>query len=295
MGGALLFAVHPLAASSVAWVSEQKNLWGLLFALTSLLLFLKFETSGRRRWYALSVAAFVTALLGKTSVVMLPCLLLFYRWRRAEKLRLGDFVLTAPFFLVSLVLGLATVWFQFHKGIVDDRIPIGSYLERLYGAGYVVWFYTGKTLVPINLSMIYSAWDNAGFQPWPPTALVALLVVLWRYRRSGKWAELCWITFAAYVSILTPVLGFVPMSFMRFALVADHFQYPALPALAALAGALAAGAIESCQRQSTTNRSRMLAAACVAILPVLGVLTWQKARVYKDSLALWNDNVTTDP
>jgi protein O-mannosyl-transferase len=293
--GALIFAVHPVAVSSVAWVSEQKNLWALLFALLSLLLYLKFETSGRRGWYALSVAAFAAALLGKTSVVMMPFLLLFYRWRRAGRLRLADFAWTAPFFLASLALGVVTIWFQVHRGIRDDRIPIGDYLERLYAAGDVVWFYTGKVLAPAHLSMIYPQWDYARLQPWPTAALIALLALLWRFRSSGQWAQACWLGFGAYVLILTPVLGFVPMSFMRYALVADHFQYPALPALTALAGALAAGAIELCRSRSATNLGRAAAAACCLLLVALATLTWRQTCAFKDSLTLWNDNVAKEP
>jgi protein O-mannosyl-transferase len=293
--GALLFTVHPVAVSSVAWISEQKNLWGLLFALTSLVLYLKFETSGRRGWYALSVAAFVAALLGKTSVVMMPFLLLFYRWRKAGRLRAADFACTAPFFLASVALGLVTIWFQVQRGIAGDKVPIGDYLERLYAAGYVVWFYVGEALVPTHLSMIYPQWNYARLQLWPTAALVAFLAVLWRLRRSGQWAQACWLGFGVYVLILTPVLGFVPMSFMRYALVADHFQYPALPALAALAGALAIGGIKFCRSRSSANLGWAIAAACCLLLVAFGVLTRQQTGAFKDSLTLWNDNIAKDP
>jgi protein O-mannosyl-transferase len=292
--GALIFAVHPVAVSSVAWISEQKNLCGLLFALTSLLLYLKFETSGHRSWYALSVAAFVAALLGKASVVMMPFLLLLYRWRRAGKLRLADLAWTAPFFLASLVLGLVTIWFQVHRAIAGETVPIGNYLERVYAAGYIVWFYIGKDLVPTHLSMIYPQWDYAQLQLWPTAALIAFLAVLWRLRRSGRWGQACWMGFGAFVLILTPVLGFVPMSFMRFALVADHFQYPALPALAAIAGALAVGVIESCRSRISANLSRSIAAACCLGIVVLAALTWRQAGAYKDSVTLWSDSVANN-
>jgi hypothetical protein len=153
--GALLFAVHPVAASSVGWISEQKNLWGLLFALASALLYLQYEADGRRRWYALSIAAFIAALLGKTSVVMLPCLMLTYEWHRAAALRVQAVVRIAPFFLASLILGLVTVWFQNHRGMAGATAPIGTYPQRLEAAGYAGWFYLGKAIAPFELSMIY--------------------------------------------------------------------------------------------------------------------------------------------
>ncbi len=273
-------------------------MWGLLFALVSLLLYLKFEASGRRGWYVLSVAAFVAALLGKTSVVMLPFLLLFYQWGKTGNLRKKDFARTAPFFLTSLVLGLVTVWFQF-RPMVSEKPPIGNYLERLAGAGYVVWFYIAKALCPTHLSLIYAQWDYARLQLWPTAALIALLAVLWRFRRGNSSVQACWIALVVYVAILLPVLGFVPMSFMRFAMVADHFQYPALPALTALAGALAAGTIEffrSRPSRSAIDLGRpVVAAGCCLLLVLLAGLTAQQCKTFKDAETLWNDTLAKVP
>lgn len=284
--GALLFAVHPVTASSVAWISEQKNLWALLFALLCLLAYLKFETSGQRRWYAGSVAAFVAALLGKTSVVMLPCLILAYQVRQAGRVQLKDAARTAPFFLASLILGLATVWFQVHRGIAGAHIPIGNYLERLAAAGDVVWFYLGKALVPLHLSMIYPQWNYSQLSSWPLAALVALLALLVYYQHRWNWTQACWLALGAYILILTPVLGFVPMAFMRLALVADHFQYPALPAVTALLGALAAWAI---------RRQRAAALAPGFVAAALAFLTAQQAAAYRDDETLWRATIRQNP
>jgi protein O-mannosyl-transferase len=283
--GAMLFAVHPVAASSVAWISEQKNLWGLLFALLSLLAFLKFEALASRRWYILSVAFFVAALFGKTSLVMMPCLILVYGWRQAGTLRIKDAVRVAPFILASLILGLTTVWFQF-RGIADEKIPIGTLPERLAAAGYVVWFYLAKGLAPFPLSMIYPQWNYAQITYWPITALVVFLALLWRYRRSWKWGQACWLALGCYVLILAPVLGFLPMAFMRFSLVADHFQYPALPALTALAGAVSAWAI---------SRRRAAALVTGTVVAAFLFLTMQQAMTYGNEETLWRTTIRQNP
>ena len=91
--GALLFAVHPVNVESVAWIAQRKNLMAMLFFLGSIYSFLKtglmeppppgrsgapkeggFGTSGAR-WYGLSLAAFVLAMLSKGSVAPLPVVL----------------------------------------------------------------------------------------------------------------------------------------------------------------------------------------------------------------------------
>jgi len=110
---AAVFAVHPVAVNSVARIAELKNTLSLPFYLLSFWAFLRYEdrpapaAAGREPgrplsgagWYALSLGAFVLALLAKTSAVMLPPLLLFaLLWRRGRITR-SDVWRLVPFFL----------------------------------------------------------------------------------------------------------------------------------------------------------------------------------------------------
>src|SRR5688572_9864799 len=84
---AALFAVHPVCVASVAWISEFKNTLSLPICLLSLWWYLRFEENcaehkpAKARWcFWLSLAAFALALLSKTSIVMLPVILLICAW-----------------------------------------------------------------------------------------------------------------------------------------------------------------------------------------------------------------------
>ncbi len=115
---ALIFALHPVNVEAVAWISQRKNMTAMLFFLLTILWWLKAETSaasgilsparshggpwervngsggfasqadsahgvcGLRldRWYWMSLAGFVLAMLGKGSVAILPVLLLGVGW-----------------------------------------------------------------------------------------------------------------------------------------------------------------------------------------------------------------------
>ncbi len=103
-------------------------------------------------------------MLSKGSVVVLPVLLLGIIWWLRPLTRL-DLVRTAPFFLVAVVLAAVNVWFQTHGS--GEVLRSASFLERLLGAGGVVWFYLYKALLPLNLDFVYQQWHiEAGNTLW---------------------------------------------------------------------------------------------------------------------------------
>src|SRR5438552_4720639 len=74
----LIFAIHPVHAESVAWISELKNVLSMFFFLISALFFFEIEDRLNRSVaaYSVSLVAFLLALLSKTQVVFLPVALL---------------------------------------------------------------------------------------------------------------------------------------------------------------------------------------------------------------------------
>jgi len=81
----LLFAVHPLRAESVAWITERRDVLSGLFYLGAIVAYLRYcdggvpegsRTRGTRRWYWASLGLFALALLSKAMTVTLPVILL---------------------------------------------------------------------------------------------------------------------------------------------------------------------------------------------------------------------------
>src|SRR5580704_1027480 len=70
--GASVFALHPVCAESVAWVSEQKNTLSTALVLAAALAYLRFDAE-RRPWrYALAFGLFILAVLSKSVTGTLP-------------------------------------------------------------------------------------------------------------------------------------------------------------------------------------------------------------------------------
>ena len=209
---ALVFAVHPVNAATVAWISEQKNTLSLLFAAVAVLLWLRFCDEGRWRWYGFSLAAFLLALLSKSAVVMLPVVLLGCVWWTRGRVRWRDVWCGLPFFVASLVLGLITVWFQYHRAMLGNPVRSDSFLARLATAGWVPWFYLYKALLPLNLTVIYPKWQiDAGH--WisylPGALLVVCFLVFWWKRRT--WGRPLLFGLGYFVVTLFPGIG-IPRS-----------------------------------------------------------------------------------
>jgi Flp pilus assembly protein TadD len=283
----LIFAVHPVNVESAAWIAERKNTLSLVFYAASLLAYLKFDQGSPRRWYGWALGFFALALLSKTSVVMLPAVLLGCAWWQRGKVRARDPLRAAPFFALSLILGLVTVRFQHEHSLVGESLAV-PLISRIAAAGCAVWFYLLKAVAPLNLCAIYPGWtlkETAAFSIWPALALAALFALFWAFRKS--WGRPFLFALGYYVVMLLPVLGFFDMYVMKFSLVADRFQYPALIGVIALAIGPAACGLKRCEA-----RLRKLApVAAAGLVAFLGLHTWMRAKIYESKLTLWTDTV----
>ena len=300
----LIFAIHPIHAESVAWISELKNVLSMFFFLISALFFFEIEdqrvvSSGVA--YCASLVGFLLALLSKTQVVFLPVALLLCAWWRnspVDSKRQGkgkpwrfqrEIVRTVPFFLIAIVFGLITIWFQ-NRGIGEEEIVLGPFTRRLTNAGMAIWWYAKHVFAPVRLMAVYPKWrfDAPALVDWLPLiALVgALLLSWWRHYRGLLFA------FAYFIVALLPVIGIVRMSYARSgALVADHLQYFADISLIALFSAGVA------RLWSTGRREIRIATATVilVLLAAMGSYTWARAGVYRDEQTLWQDNFSKNP
>ena len=127
---AAIFALHPVHVESVAWISEQKNTLSLLFYLSALLVYVRFDETRRRRDYVLASGLFLLGLLTKTVVATLSgALLVILWWRRGRLEPRRDVMPLLLWFAIGGGAGLYTAWFERSPARRPGR------LVRLHGPG----------------------------------------------------------------------------------------------------------------------------------------------------------------
>lgn len=275
-----------MTVASVAWIAERKNTLSLALGSSALLAYLRFEDDEQRVWYGTALGAFVLAMLAKTSIVMLPAVMLTLAWYRRGVVTRVDVWRVLPFFATAAVLGAVTIGFQH-----DASLRPESLASRLAASGWMLWFYLGSVFVPLRLTMVYPRWQVDPTWPtaWVPLlALVLLALVCWR--RRDEWGRPVLVALVVFVAMLLPVLGFVGWSFHEFSLVSDHLQYAALVGPIALVVGSAAAEL---QRRRVERRK----AAALALVPVaaLSWLTWARATVFESGWTLWRDTLDKNP
>jgi tetratricopeptide (TPR) repeat protein len=297
---AFIFAVHPVNVESVAWIAQQKTLLAMLFFLASIYCFLMTDPAvpagsgrlyrcGAGKWYWLSLVTFALGMASKGSIAMLPVALLgLVAWRR--RLRVGDIMAILPFFVISAVLVVVNIWFQRHG--VNTPIRNASPAERILGAGAAIWFYLFKAVLPINLIPIYPQWQVRADNLWwwlPLLAAVGMTALLWRRRDHGTRSALfAWCYFCV---MLAPVLGLKDVYFMKYSLVADHYEHLAIIGFVAFLSACLALAWRHLS-PALGSAARFLVAGLIG---VLGAMTWQHCQVYGDIDKFYQTTLARNP
>jgi len=280
---AILFAIHPLRVEAVAWVSSRKDLLSAVFFLAGLMAYDGWRQEGGRRRYGVALACSVCAILAKPSAVAFPLAALCVDFLRGRPLRRAAAVGLAPLFAVALAGAVATV--------VSQRALIGVDVTSV-PAGILVPFraaalYVEKTLLPVNLSVLYPVPSLSELLRDLPRCLFVVTstaALLWlRGGRMGRFAVLF------FFATLLPSLKVVPFA---VGVAADRYTY--VPSVG-----LSCWAAASCFAVFGKPGRLPVRIACASLLCVVALgfaaLSRQRCGVWKDEVTLYSDAVANYP
>ncbi len=270
-----LFAVHPIHAESVAWISERKDVLSIFFGLLCLSAYFSYVRQRQMRWYWLSLVLFVASLMSKPTLVTMPCVMLLLDFWPLRRLSLRVIPEKIPFFLVSAGFAVIAFLAQAQGATVRslDSLPIGV---RLVTVAVSYASYLQKAIVPWNLGVYYPYSMDLG--PVRIAASIASVVLLsavafWT-RRRYPFFTVGWLWF---LGTLVPMIGVVQVGSQQMA---DRYAYFSFIGLyLAVAGFVT---------------SRRVAIAVVGIAAVLGFIQvgyWRDALTLADhTLQVTDDN-----
>ena len=290
-----IFALHPVQAESVAWITERKNvLMGFFFLLTLLawIAFIDERTKRTWRFYGLALVLYALALSAKSTACTLPAALLLILWLRKTPITRQRLMQILPFVVLSIGMGLLAIWWErYHQGTTRTMVPFLSPIERILVASRAVWFYLSKLIWPSNLTFIYPKWNISAAHlldyTWLLAGIVLCVAIYFLRRYFGRSVE---IAAAFFVATLSPVLGFIMLFTFRYTFVADHYQYLACIGPIALVSA----GIAILADRLKQYRALVLSVALFAVAS-LGALTWRQAAMYGDIETLWRTTLVRNP
>lgn len=323
--GALLFALHPLMAEPVAWVTETKCLLSGVFGLLALGAYVQFVTrfvksnahdsatpvaqrrpaaarqaSTRRHgwlWLGAASTAYLLALLSKPTTAGIPLMAALLTigwlvpefprsWRRA--------ILPLTPLAIWVLAAVALAWFTKvqQPDLALDYVP--NWRQRPLIALDALGFYLRKLVLPLGLSPDYvhsaRAVLDAGWKSWNWPIPIALAALMAAFRAPRP----LWVAAGLFVAGLFPVLGFIPFGYQSISTVADRYVYLALvgPALAVAWGLMRIAAGTSANRLAAT---RIAFGTAFGVAVVFGVLAQRQCRIWRDDLALADAGLAVSP
>jgi Flp pilus assembly protein TadD len=279
---AAVFAVHPLQAETVAWVSQRRGALMALFGVLALRAYAGYARRPGAGRYAAVAALFACGLASKALLVTLPLLMLLLDLWPLGRLRPGaprdprPFLEKLPLLLLSGVFGAVAVWAQRTSGAMSLEGRIAPAQKAAHALAACGW-YLGKALWPSGLAVFYP-YPLGGDPPWRvalgSAALVGITAAALLLRRRAPAVGVGWLWFLV---ALAPALGLLQVGEQAWA---DRYAYFALPGLA-IAAAWGAAAL------APRRAARLLPALAAAVALALTAAAAAQARHWRDNETLF--------
>lgn len=323
---AAFFALHPLRVESVAWAAEQKDVLSMFFGMATFYIYVHYTERPSTLRYLASLMLFVLSIMAKPMLITVPFILLLLDYWPLERLKrhspekyeplaavqymqvhnqndgglinekLGPeggwatirclLLEKAPFFLLSALLGIVTVW-NLHSSARMATLDELAFTSRLLNAFISYFAYLEKTLSPLHLAVFYPYQHS--FPLWYilcalPTLLIVSAMAFFNFRKA-PFLAVGWLW---YLGALFPVIGFLQAGYQS---IADRFTY--LPSVGI--SIMLAWGVPLLIKNNALSKKILFPAATV-ILCLLSALTWNQCGYWKNdmTLSIHALHVTTD-
>ncbi len=288
---AALYAVHPLHAEPVAWISGRKDLLCALFWLLCLGAYLRYSERPDTARFIAVVFLFALGLASKVTMMTIPFVLLLLDWqplRRGGSVRnwLLLFLEKVPMVLLA---GLAAWWaVQLHVnegGIRSlDAVPLGV---RLLNATHVYALHLRQLVAPFGLTIHYPYPENGPGLPVFASSFALLAVISIACLMLARRMPLLLVGWLWYVITLAPSVGIARVDSF---LTADRYTYVSMLGIYLMLGVL----FDALFQYRPALRRPAVSAVILAVLAFAGI-TFMQARTWRDDQSLFGHAVSVYP
>jgi tetratricopeptide (TPR) repeat protein len=291
-----LFALHPLRAESVAWVSERKDVLCAFFFILTIWAYTRYaagfkvQSPKSKVYYALALVLFAFGLMAKPMVATLPfVLLLLDYWPLGRLHNRQEFLPLVrekiPLFVLAAGSCMAAVLVP---GLVVSQARQLPILERLGNALVSYMVYLRQMVYPTKLAIPYPLAPN-GQPMWKVCAafvlLAAITAVVVACRKKRPCLLVGWLW---YLGMLLPVIGIIQIS--HDAAHADRYTY--LPAIGlAIAGIW----VVADWSAGSKPRQVILGGLMIAVIGASGFRGYVQTSYWQDDHTLWTHALACNP
>jgi tetratricopeptide (TPR) repeat protein len=302
---AAIFAIHPLRAESVVWVSERKDVLSGVFFMLALGTYYRYARKAAVLGsYLMVVVALTLGLLSKAMLVTFPFLLLvldYWPLRRFSFSPVTEargteerpapapvswlLLEKIPFLGLAVAISIATIVAQKQALSTAENWPLSW---RVDNALVAIWIYLRQMVWPADLAVFYPH-PKGTLSLWiVGLSLVALLAVtlsVFVARKKYPYLITGWLW---YLGMLVPVIGLIQVGAQAHA---DRYTY--LPQIGIYLSVIWAITDLSARWKW---RKVILGTASALAISLLMALSWRQVGYWSSSVRLWRHTlaVTTN-
>jgi protein O-mannosyl-transferase len=302
---AAIFAIHPLRAESVVWVSERKDVLSGVFFMLALGAYYRYARKAPVVGsYLMVVVALALGLLSKAMLVTFPFLLLvldYWPLRRFSFSPVTEargteerpapapvswlLLEKIPFLGLAVAISIATIVAQKQALSTAENWPLSW---RVDNALVAIWIYLRQMVWPADLAVFYPH-PKGTLSLWiVGVSLVALLAVtlsVFVARKKYPYLITGWLW---YLGMLVPVIGLIQVGAQAHA---DRYTY--LPQIGIYLSVIWAITDLSARWKW---RKVILGTASALAISLLMTLSWRQVGYWSSSVRLWRHTlaVTTN-
>jgi protein O-mannosyl-transferase len=272
---ALIFSIHPVLVSAVAWIPGRNDILLALMVLICFITFIDFLRSGKIIYLIFHLFFLAAALFTKETALALPVVCLAYPYLIKDGISSKNPIIKC--FSGWVVVLIA--WLYLRSGSITESIGIFETLKAVIFKMPLLASYLGKAIIPVQSANLATKTDSVYFYGFLALLILAVPILLSKHKKIGN-ILFGTVWFAAFL---------VPTFALRNDFLLEHRMYVSLIGLFFIIPEMSGGFKKLGIDKIT------LKWLAIAIIPVFFIKSFFFVNKFSDKLTFWEFAAITSP